>query len=283
MFLIVYILPCRKNIRKLNFIHTYLNINPETGMANLNIFVVSLLILGGFLVGIINTIAGSGTVITYSLFMMLGLPASMANGTVRLGVIMQTLASSVTFYKKGKLPLKKGIVLSIPILIGTALGALTAVKINIEVFEKILGVVFLFMLFVLLYKPERWLQEQIEKTTAKTKPIHFVLLFLMGIYGGFIHIGVGIFLLMTLITLMGYDLLKANALKVFIVFMYSPAAFLIFLFNGKVYLLYGLIAAIGNVIGGILASQWAIQKGGKFIRWFLAIIMFTFSIKLLFL
>lgn len=266
----------------MNFIHTYFIINAETGVAELNAFVVALLIFGGFLVGIINTIAGSGTVITYSIFMLLGLPASMANGTVRVGVIMQTLASSVTFYKKGKLPLKKGLFLSIPILIGTAIGALIAVKINIEMFEKILGVVFLFMLFVLLYKPQRWLQEQVEKTTAKTKPTHLILLFLMGIYGGFIHIGVGIFLLMTLITLMGYDLLKANALKVFIVFMYSPAAFLIFLLNGKVYLLYGLIAAIGNIIGGILASQLAIKRGGKFIRWFLAVIMFAFAMRLLF-
>lgn len=265
-----------------DFINQYFSINPQTGVVDINVLVVILLIISGLLVGIVNTVAGSGTVITYSLFMMLGLPASMANGTVRIGVIMQTLASSVTFYKKGKLPLKKGIILSIPILIGTALGAFIAVQINIEVFEKILGVMFLVLLVLLFYNPEKWVKEQVEKTSANIKFIHIILFFAMGVYGGFIHIGVGLFLLMSLVSLMGYDLLKANALKVFIVFMYSPAAFIIFLVNGKVYLLYGLISAIGNVIGGIVASHIAVKKGAKFISKFLAVVLFVFAIKLLF-
>jgi len=57
--------------------------------------IITLLIFAGFLVGLINTIVGSGTVITYSLFMMLGFPINFANETIRLGVMMQTLVSTL--------------------------------------------------------------------------------------------------------------------------------------------------------------------------------------------
>ncbi|MDA3891589.1 MAG: hypothetical protein PF517_07995 [Salinivirgaceae bacterium] len=47
-------------------------INAETGVLDLSWFVVFVLIVASFFVGVINTLAGSGTVITYSLFMLLG-------------------------------------------------------------------------------------------------------------------------------------------------------------------------------------------------------------------
>ncbi len=264
------------------FFNTYFQINPETGLVDLNAIVIITLIVAGFLVGVINTIAGSGTVITYSLFMMLGLPANLANGTIRLGVIMQTLASSTTFYLNGKLPVKRGLLLSIPVLIGTVAGASIATHINTQVFERILGVIFLAMLFFIFYNPDKWIKEQIEKTTSGFKLSHFLIFLAIGFYGGFIHIGVGVFLLSALVLSAGYDLVKANALKVFIVFVYSPVALAIYLMNDQVNLTYGLIAAIGNVIGGIVASKMAIKRGARFVQYVLAVVMVLFSIKLLF-
>lgn len=264
-------------------ITAYFAINPDTGMVELTWPIIVALIVAGFLVGIINTIAGSGTAITYSLFMLLGLPANIANGTIRFGVIMQTLASSATFYKGGKLEVKKGLWLSIPVIIGTVIGAQIATQIDKNVFEKVLGIVLLGMIFFIFYDPKRWLKEQIEKTKSKLSLKQYVIFFFVGIYGGFIHIGVGVFLLAFLVLNAGYDLVKANALKVFIVFLYSPFALGIFILNNQVDYRLGLISAIGNVFGGILASRLAIKKGAGFIRWFLVLIIILFTIKLFFL
>ncbi len=112
--------------------------------------IIVLLIFAGFMVGIINTIAGSGTVITYSLFMMLGLPVNLANGTIRLGVIMQTLASTLNFRKHNVLDWRKGFKLAIPVVIGSVVGAQIAVEINEAVFEKILAEFFLLCSFYFL-------------------------------------------------------------------------------------------------------------------------------------
>jgi uncharacterized membrane protein YfcA len=118
----------------------------------------------------------------------------------------------------------------------------------------------------------------------KNEKAHFVgtISFIVGVYGGFIHIGVGIFLLSVLVLNVGYDLVKANALKVFLVLLYSPFALFVFIVGNQVNYTFGLISAIGNVLGGIVASRMAIQKGAGFIRWFLVSIILVFSVHLLF-
>lgn len=243
--------------------------------------IIIILIMAGFAVGFINTIAGSGTVITYSLFMYLGLPAPFANGTIRFGVIMQTLAATLTFKKQGILEIKKGILLAIPTVTGSIIGAQIAVNIDKEIFEKLIAGVMLLMVFFIFYNPQRWLEGRISLQKKRVGWKQYLLFFAIGTYGGFIHIGVGIFLLAALVLTAGYDLVKANALKIFIVFLYSPFALAVFLFNDHVNYAIGTIAAIGNVLGGIVASHIAISWGARFIRWMLIIVIFAFSSKLL--
>lgn len=239
--------------------------------------IIAILIIAGFLVGIINTIAGSGTVITYSLFMMLGLPINIANGTIRLGVVMQTLASTLNFKKHNALDWKKGLKLAIPVVIGSVLGAQIAVEINKDIFEKILAATLIVMLFFIFYRPERWLKGQLKKIQAKPTIIQLLLFFAIGLYGGFIHIGVGIFMLSVLVLNAGYDLVKANAIKVMTVFLYSPFALFVFIMNDQVHFGMGLIAAIGNFFGGIVGSKMAINWGSNFVRWVLILVLTAFS------
>ena len=243
--------------------------------------IIALLILAGFMVGVINTIAGSGTVITYSLFMMLGLPVNFANGTIRLGVIMQTLASTLNFKKHNALDWKKGFKLALPVVIGSIVGAQIAVEINEAVFEKVLAGILLIMLFFIFYKPDRWIKNQVQKIQNKPTIIQLLLFFAIGLYGGFIHIGVGIFMLSVLVLNAGYDLVKANAIKVMIVFLYSPFALAVFIMNDQVHYGIGLIAAIGNIFGGIVGSRMAISWGSNFVRWVLMVVIIVFSAYLL--
>lgn len=243
--------------------------------------IIALLIFAGFLVGVINTIAGSGTVITYSLFMMLGLPISYANGTIRLGVIMQTLVSTLNFKEHNALDWKKGFKLSLPVVMGSIVGAQIAVEINEAIFEKIMASLLLIMLLFIFYRPEGWLKNQMHKIKRKPNFVQLLLFFVIGAYGGFIHIGVGIFLLSALVLNAGYDLVKANAIKVMTVFLYSPFALAVFMMNDQVHYGMGLIAAIGNVFGGYVGSRMAINWGNNFVRWILIVVILIFSAYLL--
>jgi uncharacterized membrane protein YfcA len=89
--------------------------------------------------------------------------------------------------------------------------------------------------------------------------------------------GVGYFLLAALVLSCGYDLVRANAVKVFIVLMYVVVSFLVFIFNDQVYWKYGLVLTIGNVIGAFVASRLAVQKGVIFVKWVIIVIILVMS------
>jgi len=241
--------------------------------------IIAGLIFAGFLVGFINTLAGSGTIISYSVFMFLGLPANYANGTIRVGVIMQTLASSLIFKRNTILNVRKGLLLGIPTVIGSILGARVAVQINPAIFQYLVGTVMLLMLVFLFLNPEKWIKGRSDKATELPYFWQFVIYLAIGFYGGFIHIGVGLFLLSALVLVSGFDLLKANALKVFMVLLYSPFALMVYMYHDHIHYGLALISSIGNVFGGILASKLAISWGTQFIHYFLVVVIILFTAK----
>lgn len=249
------------------------------GLQMWHVYVI--IVFVGILQGFLNTIAGAGTTVMYALLSGLGMPVLVINGTVRLGILSQTAASSIKFYRNNKLALRKGLILAIPMIIGSIVGAEIAISIDTVLFERIVGVVLLLMLVLMFYDPKKWIEGQSEQKQKKTGVIQLILFLFIGFYGGFLHIGVGIFLLSALVLNAGFDLVHANALKVFLVLSYAPVVLLIFLLNGQVDILVAVFAAVGNTIGGILGTSLAIKKGSKFIRVFLVIIILLFSFHLL--
>jgi uncharacterized membrane protein YfcA len=243
--------------------------------------ILSIVFIAGFLAGFINTFAGSGTAINYFLFDILGMPMNVASGTVRLGVIMQALATSIKFYKSGQLDLTKGIFISIPVTLGSILGAEIAVNIDISLFEKAIGLALLFMLFMLFYNSERWIKGKEVGSTKKITAWHLIGYFVLGIYGGFIHIGVGVFLIAAFVWISGYDLVKAAAIKIFVVLIYTPFVFVVFAANDQVEYVIGFVTGLGNLAGGLLAANLAIKWGAKFVRYMLIFFLTVFSLKLL--
>ena len=234
---------------------------------------VIVLIVAGLLVGFINTLAGGGSIISLSILMFLGLPANVANGTNRIAIFIQNIAAVGSFKQQKVLDYKKGFWLAIPAAIGSLIGAWIAVDLNEEVIEKAIAVVMLIMMFVILYKPQRWLVGKRELQEKKVSVWQMILFFVIGIYGGFLHMGVGYALLAGIVLGAGYDLVKANAIKVLIILIWTPVTLLVFIFNDQVNFAYGLILSVGNFLGALIASRMAVKKGASFVRWVIIIII----------
>ncbi len=231
------------------------------------------LIIAGLMVGFINTLAGGGSIISLSVLMMLGLPAPIANGTNRIAIAIQTATATASFRQQKVLPLRKSILLAIPAIVGSLIGAWIAVDINEGILEKAIGVIMLIMLVFIFYKPQKYIYGRAEIVEKPLNWKSYLIFFLIGIYGGFIHMGVGYFLLMGIVVGAGFDLVKGNAVKVFIVLLYTPFTLLVFLFNNQVNWKYGLILAIGNVVGAFVASRLAVSKGVVFVKWVIVIVV----------
>ncbi|MCF8232092.1 MAG: sulfite exporter TauE/SafE family protein [Bacteroidales bacterium] len=232
------------------------------------------LIITGFLVGFINTLAGGATIISLSMLMFLGLPLNVANGTHRIAAALQTFTSVATFRSKKVLDWRKGLVLGLPVIIGSVIGARIAIEIDEAVFEKIVAGVMIMMLLLIIYKPKRWLYGKQELLEQRFSWKQVIIFFILGLYGGFIYVGIGYFLLAAIVLSAGYDVVRANAIKVLIVLMYVPFTIGIFLWGDMINLQYGLVLAAGQVAGAYIGARSAVAQGAGFVRWVMVIFIF---------
>jgi uncharacterized membrane protein YfcA len=214
-------------------------------------------IIGGFAAGIINTLAGSGSAITLTILTeLLGLPGNMANGTNRVGVLTAGIAGTMAFYKNDKLDVKKSSRYIIPTIIGALVGIGVAVWVSNEQFKTVFQYLMILMLFVILIKPKRWLQETEAEASASlwlTVPLFLAL----GFYGGFIQMGMGVFYLASMVLVAKYNIIDGNAVKTFVVAAYTLIGIAIFQYKGLVDWYLGGILAIGQTTGGWLTAVYA--------------------------
>jgi len=244
-------------------------------------YLYPILIVTGILVGFINTLAGSGSLISLPLLIYLGLPANVANGTNRVAILLQSMVGAGSFRKQKVIEYREGIWLSVPAVIGSVLGAMLAVDLNELMMKRVIGILMIVMFFLIIFKPDAWIKGHAGKLREKPTFWQIIIFFAIGLYGGFIQAGVGFFLLAGLVMGAGMNLIKANAFKNLIVALYTPFALIIFIINNQVNWIIGLTLAAGNMIGAYLAAKIAIKQGAKFIRWILLVVLLLASLDLL--
>lgn len=232
-------------------------------------YMVLALIGTGLAAGFINTNAGGGSMLTLPLLMFLGLPANVANGTNRIAILLQNVIGVSTFRQKKVLDVKNDYRLAIPAVVGSIIGALFAAEINVAMLEDIIAGLMVGMLFLVLLKPNAWVKQQAGEVVAKPSVLQYVIFFGIGLYGGFIQMGVGFFLLAGLVLGSGYDLVKANAVKVFIVLIYTVFSLGIFIWHQQVDIVAGLILAAGNMAGAWFGVHFSVKGGAKYVRYIL--------------
>lgn len=239
-----------------------------------------ILIVGiGFFAGFINTLAGSGSLLTLPLLIFMGLPANVANGTNRIAILLQNVVGVSSFKQQKVFNFKEGIWLALPAVIGSVIGAGLAVDIDESMMKNIIGGLLIFMFFFILMKPNRWLKES-DSVASKPGILQIIIFFFIGMYGGFIQAGVGFFLLAGLVLGAGFDLVKANAVKVFIVLIYTAFALIVFIYNKQVNYTVGLVLAVGNMAGAFVAARYAVRLGARFVRYILLITLVVASAKM---
>lgn len=210
----------------------------------------------------------------------LGLPANVANATNRVAILLQNIVSTATFKQKKILDFKTDYKLLIPTTLGSILGAFTAVDIQEEILQKVIGGLLIVMFFMILFDPNTWVKANVDKAKAKNPFVRFLIFFAIGFYGGFIQIGVGFFMLAGLVLGCGFDLLKANALKVFLILFYTIIALVIFIWYDLIDWRTGLILSCGNMLGAWIGTRLSVKWGAKYIRYILLLALIVVALKL---
>ncbi|PLX45551.1 MAG: integrase [Deltaproteobacteria bacterium] len=230
----------------------------------------------GVIAGTLNILAGGGSFITLPVLIFLGLPASAANATNRISIVLQNASALWGFERRKVIPWRETIFdAALPACAGSIIGALVAMRVEDAAFKKFLAVAMVVLsLWTLLGKGRE--EELMRRIPVWGTRVGF---FFIGLYSGFVQAGVGFFVL-TLTTLGGLTLVTGNAVKIVVLLATNVLALAIFQSGGVVHWELGLSLASGSMIGGQIGVRLAVLKGHAWLRWIVTAAIVLFAVKL---
>jgi uncharacterized membrane protein YfcA len=220
----------------------------------------ALLVGGGLLAGIVNTLAGGGSMLTVPLLVLVGLPGTVANGSNRVGVLLQSATAAWRFRAQGVPGVQEALRVLVPVGVGSVIGAWGIAQLADATFERVFGIAMVLLLLPTLRPPgSRTAPRPWSPTTT------FLVFLVIGIYGGALQAGVGLVLVAAL-SRAGFDLVQANSIKVVVVLVLTLVAVPVFVAEGQVAWLPAGVLALGFAAGGEVGARLAVRGGERLIR-----------------
>ena len=123
---------------------------------DVSVWKVPLFLAAGVVAGFLNTVAGGGSFVAFPLLVLFGYPAHVANGTLRITIVLQNLVAVPAYAREGYFFPKQSLFCSLVAVPAAVLGALTAVHLDPESFRLVSAVLVLLVLGTLFVHPDRW-------------------------------------------------------------------------------------------------------------------------------
>lgn len=238
---------------------------------------VIVLLGGGLVAGIINAMAGGGSLLTVPLLVFADVPGNAANGSNRVGVLANSFSAASTFRRLGVAGLGGiGRILG-PAVVGALIGSIVISQVADDTFEQVFGFVMIPILILSLRKPDvAAMAERPQWPGWVTTAVFFAI----GLYGGAFQAGVGLMMIVAL-SRAGVDLVIANNIKVIVTFVFTVFALPVFILNGDVEWAPALVLAAGLGVGGAVGARITVAGGEKVIRPVLVVAVLVFAGRLL--
>jgi uncharacterized membrane protein YfcA len=231
--------------------------------------------------GWLNVMAGGGSLLTVPVMVFMGIPGPVANGTNRIGILLQNLSAVTAFRKKGYSDFKLSLSLAAVACVGASAGAMIGTRLEGEWFNRVLALVMIGVIIIMATDKKRPPVENGDEGKPRNLVLGHALMLGAGLWGGFIQIGVGFVRMPILHRVMGLDLVRVNMHKVFIVLAYTLIALTVFASQVEILWSAGLALALGTMTGGWLGAHMTISHGEVWIRRVLYLALTAMIIKLL--
>ncbi len=216
----------------------------------------AVLAASAFAAGIVNAVAGGGTLITFPALIATGVPPVAANATNTVALFPGQLASSVAYRSHIAEEKHRARVLSVPSLLGGILGAILLLELPEKTFAIVVPWLILFACVVLA------LQTQLKRIVASVRHANhpaalWMAQLLIAIYGGYFGAGIGILMLAAMGVMLPSSIQHANALKVLFSLLINGIAAVIFLVHGAVHYPEAILMAAASIVGGLAGTVLA--------------------------
>jgi uncharacterized membrane protein YfcA len=248
----------------------------------MEIWQLGLLSAIGVVAGFLNVMAGGGSLLTVPVMVFMGVPGPVANGTNRIAILAQNITAVTTFFRRGFSDFRLTLTLAACALPGAVVGALVGTRLEGVWFNRVLAIIMLGVMLIMATGGNRKNREAGGEPSRQQLLWGHICMIGVGFYGGFIQLGVGFIIMPVLHRVMGLDLVRTNMHKVFIVMTYTVVALLIFASQVEILWIVGAALAVGNSIGGWIATHVQLERGEGIVNLVLNTVLVLFIIKLLF-
>jgi len=247
-------------------------------MDNLQLATLS---ITGALAGWLNVMAGGGSLLTVPAMLFMGIPAPVANGSNRIGILMEGVAAVASFHRRGFSDFRLSLSLAATASLGAAGGAMLGVKLDGVWFDRLLALAIIAVMILMAGGNKSHAPAAETDGKPKRLLLGHICMIGAGFWGGLIQVGVGFILMPILHRVMGLDLVRVNMHKVFVVLVYTLIALLIFAGSVEILWSAGLALGLGMMLGAWLGAHTAIRHGELWIRRVLFATLALITVKLL--
>ena len=216
-----------------------------------------LVFVAGIGAGTVNTVVGSGTLLTFPALLAVGLAPVTANVSNTVGLVPGALSGSIGYRAELAGQGRRTAILSTASVLGGIVGAVLLLTLPPEAFRKVVPTLIGLALVLVVLQP--WLSDRLAARTGTDRtavtPTLWTAVMLTGVYGGYFGAAQGVILLAVMGVLLTDSLQRINGVKNVLTLLVNGVAAVIFAFTADVdWVAAGLVAA-GSVVGGVLGAR----------------------------
>jgi len=243
----------------------------------------------GIAAGAINTLVGSGTLITFPTLLAFGYAPVTANVSNTIGLVPGSVAGAIGYRRELAGQRARALRLATASTTGGIVGAVLLLSLPPSAFKDIVPAFIVIALILIVLQPrlaralDGWRARHArEHERERLGPLALGTVFASGVYGGYFGAAQGIMLLAILgLSLPDEHLQRINALKVVLAGLVNLVAGIVFIFAAHVAWLAALLIAVGSIIGGMTAARWGRRLPPAALRAVIVVVGISAIVRLL--
>lgn len=216
----------------------------------------AIIALAGVWAGLINTVVGSGTLVTFPVLVALGYPPVTATTSNAIGLITGSITGAVGYRSELTGHGRRLVGYAVASCLGAIGGTVLLLSLPADAFETIVPVLVAISVLLVIVQPV--LSRRLGKRAAvdrSASPLLYVLIFLVGIYGGYFTAAQGIMLVGVMGLLLADPLQRLNAFKNTLTAVVNLVAGVIYAFVAPVSWPVVAVLAVSSIVGGLLGAR----------------------------
>ena len=252
-----------------------------SGLEEITLATIALVVVAGLAAGWIDAVVGGGGLLQLpALLLVPGITPVEALATNKMGSVFGTTTSAITYYRRAHPDLRTALPMAGVALAGSFGGAVLAASLPSSVFKPIIVAALVAVAVFTAARPTVGELTQLRHTGSRHYVTAGAIGAVIGFYDGLIGPGTGSFLIIAMVTLLGYNFLAASAKAKIVNMATNIGALAFFLPHGSLLWGLGLVLGVANMTGGYIGARMAVRQGSKFIRVVFLVVVAALIVKL---